>query len=546
LNANWNNNSLKTTAIQALSLWNFMLERWIEERGEVSKAKKRPGVPLSKLELINPPVDDIKTLWNNRQVYLEPNRPSLIEIMVKGIDNYNKPWEFGLELQFSNKTTVFVRPMKRENTEERMSIPESVKNLKIVFLSALSGIQAFEEQLSLSSQNRRISEGRAGDVLRNLLYELSLIDELWSNLKSIIQDMFQIELCKPTLIKRSGQIIAEYHTGVRDESDKKNPHSKLDIICGGSGFLQTLLLFTFISIRPGQVILLDEPDAHLEIIRQREVYSKLSSICQAKKSQLIIATHSEVIFDEAEFEDIIAFPEGKPLGTKQEKSQFRKTLNLIPSSDYFLAKTKKRFLYSEDYTDRLILVALAQVLKHPAEKTLKNLPWKPIKGNNISKARGHFHGLQKLCPDLKACIILDRTEGVKKLDSDSLIEIIWSRREIENYLLNIDAIDRFCNKYITCGTELSIDFFSISVKDILGKYLLNAAINEPFGEHPQLMNSKASDDILVPFFEDYFRKIGMFNEMSKKNLYRLAEVFNPDEIHPEIPKVLDVLFEHLS
>jgi len=540
------NNSLKTTAIQAISLWNFALERWIEERGEAPKAQQRPGIPLSKLEIYNPPIDDLKTLWFNRQVYLGPNQPTLIEIMVKGTDNDNNPWEFNVQLQFRDKSTIIIRPLIK-NEEERMTIPDAVRSLSVAFLPALSGIQKFEEQLVQPAQNARISEGRAGDVLRNLLYETSLDDEKWIELNSIIQDMFQVELCKPVLVKRTGQIIAEFFNGIRNGNNKKNPHPKLDIICGGSGFLQTLLLFTFITIRPGNIILLDEPDAHLEIIKQREIYSKLRSICQARKSQLIIATHSEVIFDEAEFEDIIAFPEGKPLGSKREKSQFRKILNLIPSSEYFLAKTKKGFLYFEGYTDRLILAAFAKVLKHSAEKLLENLPLKEIEGNVIKDARKHFFGLKKVCTDLKGCIIFDRTEGIKTQDSEYLKEIIWQRREIENYLLNANAIERFCDTYIIPRNyQYNLLSSSVSVEEILKRYLVQIAIQEPFGEHPQLMNSKASDEILVPFFKDFYTQAIKYNDMPKSSLYRLAEVFKPEEIHPEVKKVLDILVEHFA
>ncbi|MDR1343508.1 MAG: ABC transporter ATP-binding protein [Prevotellaceae bacterium] len=37
------------------------------------------------------------------------------------------------------------------------------------------------------------------------------------------------------------------------------------------------------------VLLLDEPDAHLEVIRQREIFQKINEMAQEAKSQLIIA-----------------------------------------------------------------------------------------------------------------------------------------------------------------------------------------------------------------------------------------------------------------
>lgn len=46
----------------------------------------------------------------------------------------------------------------------------------------------------------------------------------------------------------------------------------LDISCGGRGMQQTMLLHAYMYANPGAVLLLDEPDAHLETLRQRQTY----------------------------------------------------------------------------------------------------------------------------------------------------------------------------------------------------------------------------------------------------------------------------------
>lgn len=45
--------------------------------------------------------------------------------------------------------------------------------------------------------------------------------------------------------------------------------------------------------------MVDEPDAHLEILRQKQVYVLLRDIASENESQVIMVTHSEVILDEA-------------------------------------------------------------------------------------------------------------------------------------------------------------------------------------------------------------------------------------------------------
>src|SRR5437667_242055 len=55
------------------------------------------------------------------------------------------------------------------------------------------------------------------------------------------------------------------------------------------------MLLTFLQTRPGSVLLLDEPDAHLHVILQDAIYSELRAAAARQPSQLVIATHSEAL-----------------------------------------------------------------------------------------------------------------------------------------------------------------------------------------------------------------------------------------------------------
>lgn len=66
------NNSGKTTALQALTLWWFGVQKWIEKRGGGKPAKKakgngsngvrRTGVPINRKDLFAIPVSQNKVL----------------------------------------------------------------------------------------------------------------------------------------------------------------------------------------------------------------------------------------------------------------------------------------------------------------------------------------------------------------------------------------------------------------------------------------------------------------------------------------------------
>ena len=108
------------------------------------------------------------------------------------------------------------------------------------------------------------------------------------NICQQIEDLFGIELNEPYIPGR-GEIEMSY----RDKSG-----ISLDLSSSGRGLQQTLLLLAYIVSHPGSVLLLDEPDAHLEILRQRQIYQQLTEWATMHNSQIIAASHSEVILSD--------------------------------------------------------------------------------------------------------------------------------------------------------------------------------------------------------------------------------------------------------
>src|SRR3972149_558994 len=62
------NNSGKTTALQALALWEVGLRRWNEKRKGETSPEKRPGVTLNRRDLISIPIPDANLLWRDLHV----------------------------------------------------------------------------------------------------------------------------------------------------------------------------------------------------------------------------------------------------------------------------------------------------------------------------------------------------------------------------------------------------------------------------------------------------------------------------------------------
>ncbi len=202
--------------------------------------------------------------------------------------------------------------------------------------------------------------------------------------------MFACEVLPPDA--SGADIIAEYRSLPEG--------SRLDIASAGSGLQQILMLLTFLHTRPASVLLLDEPDAHLHIILQDAIYRELRSVAASQNSQLIIATHSEVIInsvDPPELCMVLGTP--RILADAVERTRLARSLAVLSHTDIMQALQAPGVLYVEDYTDLEILLEWAKILKHPIYETLvsqlfwKKTVWEPRAGASGIKAKDHYDAL---------------------------------------------------------------------------------------------------------------------------------------------------------
>jgi len=142
-----------------------------------------------------------------------------------------------------------------------MEVPSAASDIKVAFLPPMSGLAAVEPKWELGRISVLIGEGQTAQVLRNLchqIYERASVDSSWENLVEHIRTLFGVRLLPPRYIKERGEITMAY--------EEKN-RIQLDLSSGGRGLQQTLLLLAHLYANPKTILLLDEPDAHLEVLR---------------------------------------------------------------------------------------------------------------------------------------------------------------------------------------------------------------------------------------------------------------------------------------
>jgi ABC-type taurine transport system ATPase subunit len=537
------NDSGKTTALQALALWDIGLRRWNEKRAGRTAPEKRPGVTINRRDLLAVPVPDARFLWHDLGVRnvtrdsegKQQTRNLRIDVTVAGITD-DIQWECGLEFDYANPESFYCRPAERDTSDaERMPVPDQAATTSIAYLPPMSGLAAQETRLDPGAITVRLGEGRTAEVLRNLCLTIaSSDDEQWGRLVRRMKDLFGVDLDEPEYIAERGEVTMTYRTGAG---------VKLDLSASGRGMQQTLLLLAHLAANPGAVLLLDEPDAHLEILRQRQIYRVLTESAAESDSQIIAASHSEIVLNEAADRDMVVAFVGPPHRIDNRSSQVLKSLKDIGFDDYYQAEVAGWVLYLEGSTDLAILVAFAESLQHRAVECLSK-PFVKYVANQPGKAREHFFGLKESRDSLRGFALFDRL-GMELRQAPGLVSRMWSRREIENYLCQPDTLIAYAEASARESTEGPL-FESAEIDRRVG--LMRACIEDlvpPVAlrdlEDPWWQNVKASDEFLDRLFADYYRGLGLPDLMRKTDYHQLARYVPKAAIDSEVSKVLDAI-----
>ena len=542
------NNSGKTSALQALALWDIGLKRWNERRSGKKTPEKRSGVTVNRRDLVSLPMPNANLLWHElrvrdvRQVDGRQRTSNVrIDIVVEAVTG-GQSWIGGLEFDYANEESFYCRPLRLSDggAPERMPVPQEAGSIQIAFLPAMSGLAATETRLDQGAINVRIGEGRTAEVLRNLCYRIHEDrPEKWMILSEQIKNLFGSELDPPRYVAERGEIAMTCReSGVT-----------LDLSSTGRGLQQTLLLLAYMYANPGAVLLLDEPDAHLEILRQRQIYQLLTDVGRQSGSQIVAASHSEVLLNEAADRDLVVAFVGQPHRIDGRHSQVLKALRDIGFEQYYQAEQTGWVLYLEGSTDLSVLQAFARRLGHGEASVVLERPFVHYVGNRPTAVQRHYHGIKEALSSFQGVALFDRLEGGLP-DIAPVQCLMWEQREIENYLCSQATLESYAVEsaksdvtgplFITVEAAKRLEAMREAIEEI------SSALERLGRGSPWDRDTKVSDDFLDPLFRTYFEKLGLPNLMAKKNFYELAQYVPKEEIDQEVREKLDSIVSTAS
>lgn len=540
------NNSGKSTIFQALSLWEIGVTLYLQA---VQKRDLTKGyVTVNRRDLLNSPIADARFLWKNKKVTRQRDNGNgqvhiPLEVTVHGVNN-GKNWVCKAEFTFSNTESLTCR--LTEGVKDIQHIFHSDNGIHFCFLQPMSGLPSEEDKLTKGAIDRRLGEGKTAEVLRNICYEilypetnpLITIDgkESWKKLSIHIKKTFGINLHEPEFIRATGVIQLEYtENGI-----------KYDIYSGGRGFLQTLLLLSYMYANPGTIMLLDEPDAHLEVIRQREIFKLLNIVADDVGSQLMIASHSEVVLDEAaETSKVIALIENNIIEVNSSKisTYIKRALIEFGWEKYYLARLKGHILFLEGASDLDILKAFAHRLKHPVAPFLHSTNVDYVGTNVPHLAVRTFETFKEIFSPLKGIALFD---CIPNLKSNPHLNIhCWKKREIENYFAKPDLLVRYAGLLATIrhrdkkADELEKAMEEV-IKDITAPAYLRNLKDSWWSEE------KLTDNWLDKIIPQFYEKVGLPQAIWKRDYHEIISQMRPNEIDQEVKEKLDLLLPVIS
>jgi hypothetical protein len=521
------NNTGKTTMLQAIAAWGLALNRWKERNHFQRHGPKSgyPAQPITRRDFSAVPLRAFDLLWNERE-YKNP-----IEIELQVVSDRALP---GIAMEFVPDSTeqIYVRP--RGDAEP--GLLQSI-DIRTVFVPPMTGLGTDEPVYQRPYLDRLLGQGKPGDMLRNLLVEAHLSGMAWPALQNSIKRLFNYELQPPDA---AGALI-------RAEYCERVGGPKFDIASAGSGFQQVLMLLAFLHTRPASVLLLDEPDAHLHMILQDAIFEELRAVAVCQRSQLVLATHSEVIINSVDPNELcVILDKPRLLASNEERRTLILSLSILSNTDIMQALESPGVLYTEDYTDLDILRSWATVLKHPAAETLNKCFWKKTvvesrEGAKGIQAKDHYDALALLRADLPGVSLIDgdarATIQATPITGRGLQRLRWKRYEVESYLFHPEALARFVAYKI--GGEGGAERAKLNL-EALNKYLQDnlppAVIREPLGEHEYLNVTKARTKLIPPALDAAGLTGFPYTSYSE-----IAAFMKPEEIHPEVKEKLDAI-----
>ncbi len=552
------NNCGKTTALQAIALWSQAVRTWFDRKGQAPPAK-RTSTSLNRLAIAAVPVRRTRHFWPGA-VVRRGNQHIPLRITL-GVEHGNEIHPVTMQFRNEGDDLVYCTPDKVTLADPGRI--DAAARIRVDLLPPMSGLALEEPILTPRRIDVLLGQGRTAEVLRNLCFMVwTDTPEDWERVRGLMERLFQVKLTNPE----------ETSDGILDlQVQQDSIRQPLDLSLAGRGFQQTLLILAYLYSHRGSVLLIDEPDAHLEFLRQRQIHVLLRRLAAENDSQVILVTHSEIVLQETRDHHLTLLLAGRTETPPKGKS-VQAALRRHGAASWVRARQRGHVLYVEGTTDVRILEAFAKRLDHPAARFFESsvnphyiqdpFPEANLESDLQRVEDGfdkepleHFGVLKALEPELQGLALLD-SDGKNRQDrvDGDLRTCFWQRYEIENYFVTPELLERYAGKQLAGSTLFRgfTDAIRESLDKAVTKHVFAGAAGDfetwkRLDDEPRrlLWEAKTHGIKLGALAEDFFETLaertGRPPLLRKGDFDRLVEFLDPDRIPREIRDKLDLI-----
>lgn len=361
------NNCGKTTVLHAIRAFFLLMHGHVELEGTPPRPK------YHKRYLGGPgdvaPAPDLKELWFKQQA----GRP--LRLTVTFTDDVS--FSVVLRQQFGQLH------VSAEDLPALVTIREINKYLgsTVAFIPGLVGVLVEEPFATAARRNALATQGRYSEIFRSSLLQLQEKDaDAVEKINEWLAGLFDVQVMKISFDMEKDEFVT-----IRYKQDGVD----FDVVSSGSGLQQVIQVLTYLYLTKPDVLLIDEPDAHLHSKLQARLGDLFRKVANDLKAQLFISTHSVDLVDTFSTDQVLVVDAAKTtvtaIGGNADLVASLVEAGVVDVSSLSRLLSSKRLVVIED-EDQTILRAIDKTLGSPLFSSKSSSYVLPAKGVGNFKA----------------------------------------------------------------------------------------------------------------------------------------------------------------
>lgn len=288
---------------------------------------------------------------------------------------------------------------RRGNIKIGNSITSS-ENLFSIYVPGLAGIPQSEQFRTESVVRRGVASGDANLYLRNVLWLISehkKLDILKKQMRALFPE-FEIWIS----FRPRRDVFIDVFISTTGPTGRRCP---VELV--GTGVLQALQIFSYVTLFAPSILLLDEPDAHLHPDNQALLANALQRITSETSTHVLVSTHSRHMVDALHQDaNFIWLKDGNVSrqGLNLDRLPLLLDIGALDSFDRLMAGQTKWVFLTEDSDTKML-----EILAGAAGFSCKDILFFSYKtSSNLESAKILAEFILEISPETSVIIHRDR------------------------------------------------------------------------------------------------------------------------------------------